>query len=249
MNRFWNEFQQFHSCKFPKIIKDILDFCGIDKSTFDAINEDIIKEIEETVNKNKSILKGSIYDKTSDKANEFKFLFGHRILLLSLPSKYERFKQDKNKQKKQRKVRLSILKHDSNDSSSVEESKTKSKTFEPELIRNSLITRLNNYAKNHGLNYKISEREIIKFSIRNREAFCIVNCPICEVKKTCTFVLNWNISNFTAHARLCIKKNQASADINTAHSRCPPANQSNFQPARNSVLDKVDQILQKTDQN
>lgn len=147
MDRFWREFQQFHNCKFPKIIKQILNFCDINKSTFDAINENIIKEIETIVNDNKSILKGSVYDNLDDNAKNFEFSFGHRVLLLSLPLKYKLFREELNKQKKERKKRSIEI-----------ESETNTETFNPEKIRGLLITRINDYAKNHGLNYEINEK-------------------------------------------------------------------------------------------
>lgn len=80
MDRFWKQFETFHNYKIPKVIKDILRNSAIDQSTFDLINEEVIKEIEIEVNKDKSVLKGSIYEKESNE--NFKFLIGHRHLLL-----------------------------------------------------------------------------------------------------------------------------------------------------------------------
>lgn len=103
-NRFWRDFEKFNNCKYPTIIKDILAFCAIEQVTFSDINDDIIKEIEAFVNQNKSVLQKSLekssYANVFDDDQEFKFLFGHRLLLLKLPIKYQLFCDKKMKRKK-----------------------------------------------------------------------------------------------------------------------------------------------------
>lgn len=97
MRLFWREFEKLNNCKYPKVIKDILKLCAIDRATFVDINENTIVEIENLVNKNKSVLKNSCYASAYEKDEKFQLLFGHRILLLSLPQKYTLYCNDKEK--------------------------------------------------------------------------------------------------------------------------------------------------------
>lgn len=88
MRRFWKEFENCNNCIYPKIIKDILSLCAIDQATFGDLTEHSIEEVEKIVNQNKSVLKNSVYASVYDKNEEFKFLFGHRLILLTLTSSY-----------------------------------------------------------------------------------------------------------------------------------------------------------------
>lgn len=231
MDRFWREFELFHDIKIPKVIKRIFELCAIDKSTFDVINEKLLNDIEVIVNKNKTVLKDSVYEK--DK--EFKFLFGHRVLLLSIPSRYKLFCDDKKEKKKLRKQRLLQLKVGS-DSNIV--------SLKLEKLRSSLLERLNSYAKTHSIDYNISENQIKKFNIKGNEAYCVVQCSFCETKIPCTFNSSWSISNFTAHVRTCVEKSRASASTSAQpnQTRCQEASQS-FQRAKSFVLIRVGGIL------
>lgn len=84
MNTFWKQFETFHNCKYPDFIKRILNFCGIHEASFSDFDEKVINDIEKLVNKNKSVLKDSSYSLEE----EFKFLYGHRLLLIKLPERY-----------------------------------------------------------------------------------------------------------------------------------------------------------------
>lgn len=236
MERFWKQFEEFIGCKIPKIIKEILSFCAIDTLVFDEINEQVIKDIEQTVNRNKSILKNSAYDKDGD----FQFLLGHRILLLSFPKKYQLFCEDLKNKKTSRKQRLANLKSPEVEVSDLQEtdSENADPEFSPERIRNSLVTKINAYTEKNKLKYKIVQNQIKKFKIKGNEAYCVVNCTFCDVKVPCVFNSSWNHSNFNNHIRSHLNNNQISdSPIQQSTSNI------SFQPARSSVLEELDQIL------
>lgn len=99
MNKFWREFENFY-CMYPKFIKNILALCAIEQATFADISKRTIDEIEKIVNKNKSVLKNSPYASIVNTNEEFKFIFGHRLLLMNLPQKFELFQNHKIEKKK-----------------------------------------------------------------------------------------------------------------------------------------------------
>lgn len=205
MSLFWREFEEFNNSKFPKVIKDILKLCAIDRATFVDITEDTIVQIENIVNKNKSVLKKSCYASCYEKNEKFEFLFGHRLLILSLPKKYTLFCNDKKEKKQLRKERLVKLKENSNADDSETTSSTTLKTTGPQEVKNLLLERLNNY-KNNKKNYTINADAVTKFRIIGNEAYCVVQCPFCEKKISCTYVCRWVTNNFEKHILFHLNK-------------------------------------------
>lgn len=110
MQHFWRDFEKCINCKLPRVIKKNFDLCGIDKAVLSLINEQTIIDIEKIVNENKNVLNKSDYE--IDK--EFKFSYGHRTLILSLPERYNNFCKDKIERNKYRKEHLTKLKANSN---------------------------------------------------------------------------------------------------------------------------------------
>lgn len=88
--KLWNNFEHFHGFKFPNELKEILNILsGFDSElSLKEINEETINRIEQSVNENItanhletiSALKDSLYEQ---KPLPFRFLLGHKILLLS----------------------------------------------------------------------------------------------------------------------------------------------------------------------
>lgn len=64
-------------------MKNILIHCGFDcESTLSLLNEDAIDKIEKEVDIKKELIKNTIYEK---KEGNFKFLIGHKQLILAIP--------------------------------------------------------------------------------------------------------------------------------------------------------------------
>lgn len=151
MRRFWTDFEKFTNCKYPSVLKKILNLCAIDRSTFSDINEQIIVQIEQIVNENQSVLKNSVYANVSDGRKNFKFLFGHRLSLLNLPEKYKKNCEKEKLKKKSRQARSLKLKVGDNENllENLEDPSDDdiSGPLEPNRIKNSLITKLNKTAQ------------------------------------------------------------------------------------------------------
>lgn len=234
MNTFWKAFEEHSVCKYPKVIKDILNLCAIDRATFIDINENSIAEIECIVNQNKSVLKKSCYESIYEKDEQFKFLFGHRLLLLTLPQKYKLFCEHQKKKKESRKIRLLNSKDETTAGSS--------DSIDPEQVRNLLITHLKKSANN---TFTINENDVKKFKINGDEAYCVVKCPFCELTIPCTYIYpRWRTTNFLNHIRSPHTKEKETSDANSTSDKTSlDTSKSKFQPARSSVLQEVKNIL------
>lgn len=64
--------------------------------SIEAITKESIDEIEKYVNENRSVILNTIYENKLD----FKFLPGHRALLMNLPNKVQQFNNKKNNSSK-----------------------------------------------------------------------------------------------------------------------------------------------------
>lgn len=225
MNHFWKEFQDFNNCTFPKFIKDILNLCAIDKTTLEQIDEKTITEIEKIVNQKKSILIKSPYAKAFEKDEEFKFLYGHRLLLLSLPQKLAKFREFKKKNKQKRKEILKELKSSTNvDTETISLDRL-------DQIKKTLLVKLNNFAKGQ---LPITENEVKKFNAKGNHAYCVVKCPYCKTEVPCTYLNTWKIFNFCNHVR------KFHLEKSVQQNKAPnPA----FRTARSSVLSELNSIL------
>lgn len=73
------------------------------------------------------------------------------------------------KNKKKRKEKLSNVRLNASNETS------NTNTVEPEQIRNSLITHLNNHATNNNHIFKKTEHQLKKFNLKGNEACCVVH--------------------------------------------------------------------------
>lgn len=187
--KLWAEFEAYIGHKFPKVLKDILNFNGLDNDlAFELIDSNAIDNLEKVVNENKEILKKSSYEKTIQEP--FKFSFGHRLLLLNLSKKYKEFTEDKKNKKFARKQRLIELNESEYQSNNT-----------PEHLISLLIDKLNKYSDKFNLGYKITADQVKKFNQKEGDALCVVKCPYCEIKVPCSFASHWRISNFNHHVK------------------------------------------------
>lgn len=204
MQKFWTKFENHSSTKYSPILNFFLKKCGIDRTSFSDITEDTIKQIEIEINKDKSILKKSVYDETK----EFKLSIGHRLSLINIPEKYRKFCEYEKENKKTRRIFLSLLKEticceDNDDPDS-----------EPDQVIKLLLTKLNRVAKEKfEEKYIIDKSHLKKIRIKSNNAHCSVQCPFCEVKIPCIFKSYWIVSNFTKHVSSHLTQTQNQAKI------------------------------------
>lgn len=209
MNRFWRDFEKFHNCKYPKFIKDILAFSGIDQATLADINEKTIDEIEKIINTSinenelenktvlKSVFKNSPYEKTLNNSENFKFLIGHRLLLINLPPKFKLYQVNKTEKKELEKSKYKQLKALVNVGLDVGSSNEIEK---PDHLKKLLLKLLNNCASTKAnKKYCITQNQVKKFATKGGQAYCVVECPFCGIKIPCSFVSNWRVGNFNNH--------------------------------------------------
>lgn len=129
--------------------------------------------VQANIEKFHDILKGTQYQNIE----KFKFLPGHRNLILSL-HKHLNKKAKKSKTSDQ-KQRLSV--HE---------------------LKEALIAKFKNYAqKNLTFEYDISDDFNIEFDPDKNQYKCQYKCPFCIKKLSCMYTSYWNISNLTRHIK------------------------------------------------
>lgn len=203
--RLWNRIERNLKSKFPKELKAILNITGFDSElSLKQIDEKAIKSIEQFVNENiasnnlevLSALKGSTYE---NKSLPFHFLLGHKLLILSIPTKVDLIEGNKTK-------RRNRLDDDS------EESEIRS----PEEHKKLLLLKLKKYAENHALNFEFNESNITKIQQLNKKTKCVLKCCFCERKIPCTFVNYWEISNLIKHIRDHFENSKENSNQNSS---------------------------------
>lgn len=175
----FNKLEKFTGIKYPQFIKDILLNNGFDwEYALLGITEKEIEKLEADVNENKHLIKDTIYE---TKEGTFKFLIGHRIVLLNIPQTLNAYK-NKNQRK----------------------NLEKNKSSEIALNKNEILMKLLTKIKNYFLIKKIEcefsiENNITEVAVNENSIKCRVKCIKCDVKIPCTFVNHWKISNYTKH--------------------------------------------------
>lgn len=167
--------------KYPNFIKNILEFCGFDNdSTLLLLNEKSIEQIESEVDKNKHLVKDTVYEK---KDGKFNFLIGHKELILNIPNILKTLAE----QKKSKKLAKKIINQ---------------KQLDVEVLADELIERLNKYLKSKNFTCEVDKSKHIKLiTLTEGQAKCTVQCVFCEITVTCTFNEHWSICNYPTHLR------------------------------------------------
>lgn len=213
--KLWNRIERKLKHKFPKEIKSILSVSGFDcELSLKEINEKTIKKIEQFVTENIAANKLEIIEALKDtpyegKALPFQFLFGHKLLISSLPEKIDKI-NEKRVRKNQNPIEIR----------------------DPEEQKKNLLLKLKKYAEKFHLNFVIQENDIKRFVQQDLEDKCVVKCPFCVREIPCTYNSHWQISNLTKHINTHSESRNQSAsqskDQNSAgnSSANPSANQS-----------------------
>lgn len=106
--RLFSRIESIDNCKYPKFIKEILTECGFEtEASLQIINEQSITEVEKVINNSESLrkkLEATIYAKKDGtlKTIPFKFLLGHKLLILQIASTVSRYNVTKKTNKKTR---------------------------------------------------------------------------------------------------------------------------------------------------
>lgn len=187
--KLWSKLESFSGHKYPKEIKYILNICGFDSElSLKEIKEQTIESIEEIVNNNLSQNNSELIEALKDSSYEgkplpFKFLLGHKLLILSIPQNINSIAKNKNRKKFEN------------------TQKDSEKIIKPDELKNLLLVRLADYARKQKLIFEIKEEHIKKFSKIEKIVRCAVKCCYCDAERTCTFVTFWEISNITKHLK------------------------------------------------
>lgn len=180
----FNRLEKFNGNKYPKFIKNILIYCGFENEiSLSTINEKSIEEIEQNINQNIALLRGTNYIDTNGSliSAPFKFLLGHKSLILNIPKTIEEFTDNKKKKK------------------SVKNAEASGEQSNIENLRESLLLRLENYRKKKNLKFSVSQDHLIKCTLDDKRSKIHVKCVYCDVHVPCLFVNTWCISNYTKH--------------------------------------------------
>lgn len=231
--KLWSNIEKRIGNKFPEEIKAILDITGFDiELSLKGINEKTVESIEQIVNENivanntetVAALKGSTYE---GKPLPFRFLLGHKILILSLPDKIASIKKKSGKSKNS---------HEQNTSDELQ-------VRDPEDHKKILLVKLKTYAKNHNLNFEIKESNITKLNQINRVTKCVVECCFCKRKIPCQFDTHWQISNLTNHIRTHLKNSHHNQSQNPVTIDSDTSTSLQIQRAPQGVLAEITNIL------
>lgn len=173
---FWNKFENFLGDRYPKFLLKILLNCGFDsKVSLQNINSEVVKQIEDYVNKNRYLLKNTVYEENEP----FEFLIGHKVLITSIPENIKNFDAQKEKKKKE----------------------NKTKNIDQDKLEKDLLTKLNNYAKSTKSNFTVSKESVVELKKTDSGIKCRVICPLCSKAVACEHNNHWRVSNFTNHIR------------------------------------------------
>lgn len=182
-NNTFEKLESFFHIKYPNFIKEILKLTGFDSLYgLNTLDETTIKEIEEEVNKSilnndgiiENIVKNTVYEKKlseiSDE-NPFKFLIGHKSILLNIKKDVEKYTKTK---------KLDIFK-------------------DTDTLKHSLLKKIEKYLISKNYKSTVEIEHISKLSAKENWAKCYVKCSFCEVETPCTFDGCWRTSNFYKH--------------------------------------------------
>lgn len=211
--------EKFFKCKYPFFLKEILIETGFNSSAaLRIISESSIETIEQYINDNLDQIKHyfaeTLYlsENGNFKKSPFKFLIGHKSLILNI-------KKDLNEyllKKKTKKTEIS------------------SEIPSTEQLKISFKNKVKNYIEQKKINVDLEKIVVSNFSFLNNRAKCFGQCPFCVKKIACYFDTCWRTSNFFKHILICLKKNTL---LNN-----PPSNPPIVQRAISGILQQVENL-------
>lgn len=202
-SRIFTQLEKFNRSKYPKFLKQILIETAFNiPASLKAINEQSIESIEKFVNNDLKLLNKTEYvnEKGELKVKPFKFLIGHKALILNFPKEIDVLKAAKKREKSQNRE------------------STDENASENELT-NLLILKITNYCKTKKI--KIPNTVNLSGNISNFEqnldqTRVSVKCPFCIKIIPCTVDTVWRMSNFGQHITTCSLKTVSRPQIQRA---------------------------------
>lgn len=215
----FNKLESFVGYKYPKFITDILLKHGFDcEYAIEQINEKTLEQLE-------SEIKEPLYENSSENLDEncksFKFLLGHRAIILNIPETLKAYKSSKTR-KTEKKVKQNT-------------------DLDREELKKLLLSKILRNLTFKKVECAFGIENLRKFTVVENRVACSVKCAFCEIEVPCTFDQYWRISNFSAHICGHPRPNPNHLE-NSVQNRLEPRleqSEKQFQRARTDVLNTV----------
>lgn len=248
--KIFNKLEKFIGFKYPVFIKNILIKTGFDcESAIETLNENSITEIEKLVTPD--LIKNTVYEQSETLGETpFKFLIGHKALILNIPVILKQFIDTK----------LNIKTEKEN------QNKDKLRAqLNPVELKNSLIHKINislkkkninlvysiehinsSFDANPNINPNSSPNSSPNINTKNSVQFK-VKCLSCNREIPCTFDKYWRVSNFLNHnVNHCSKGQNVVLSANQSQIEGYISGQrSQINRAKEGVLEKLQLVLEK----
>lgn len=195
--------ERFDKNKIPKCVKTLLYAAGYDSLlSLKCVNESRVKEIEDFVNSNKTLVDKleCCYSVQYKALDTFGFLPGHKSIILTLPDLVKQLETSKanmkanNKSKK--KKRLQTI-----------------DSFTDEELQTKLISNLMNSSARNGVKLPpntISQTNIQDFRriVKEDDSYCqcIFSCPFCTKKYSLIYRSYWMSSIASKHIMIHVNE-------------------------------------------
>lgn len=175
--------ERFIGSKIPAFIVNILIESGFESEiALRQLNEESVTEIEEFVNVKRDLLINTSYAELGID-EPFKFLIGHKKILLSIPNQIKISKSSKKKG----------------------ENTVETDSIEPVNVvkqTEKVVNKLQNFIRTIGFDFNLNSQCIFDFECtENNECKCRFQCPLCSKRIPCLFKKYWMVSNVQAHLK------------------------------------------------
>lgn len=199
MQRVLGKIEKLTKSKIPNHLKKILKFTGFDTEfALVNINEKSIKEIEEFVNAEKTLLARLLVKTKYENicvtlGAKFQFDIGDRTALLGIPDIINKSKKETDKETKNK-------------------AKNINENFDEKNIKTELSEKINKLLKDKKIKYSLEQKNIKTCEILNGNIQCKVQCASCNSVYSCFKKTHWRFSNFIKH----VVSHQGSKETTTA---------------------------------
>lgn len=202
VKEFWDCFQLYlGNNKLPSFLVEILKSTGYDSSiAIELLDSEKISEIETFIETNygcaHSLLKNTVYENSE----KFKFLPGHRVLLLGLKTYADKYL---NSGLKKKKVNTS---GENRELASIREEIEIPSDDELDVLKSCLVQKIVKFCKKKHIDTENLSNSCVGAALEiivnknNVPVYkTVFSCPFCEVKVPCLHNLYWQIANLQKH--------------------------------------------------